>query len=73
MTAPSAPTTGAAFRPCRTSGVYKMPLGMYRSYTPGIDTPITLLWMAKTAYPARFEDIDVTQRAIDYYRGPSSA
>ena len=47
--------------------VYKMPLGMYRSYTPGIDTPITLLWMAKTVYPALFEDIDVTQRAIDYY------
>ena len=48
--------------------VYKMPLGMYRSYTPGIDTPITLLWMAKTVYPALFEDIDVTQRAIDYYQ-----
>lgn len=47
--------------------VYKMPLGMYRSYTPGIDTPITLLWMAKTTYPALFEDIDVTQTAIDYY------
>ena len=47
--------------------VYKMPLGMYRSYTPGIDTPITLLWMAKTTYPTLFEDIDVTQRAIDYY------
>ncbi len=47
--------------------VYKMPLGMYRSYTPGIDTPITLLWMAKTVYPALFEDIDVTQRAMDYY------
>ena len=47
--------------------VYKMPLSMYRSYTPGIDTPITLLWMAKTTYPARFEDIDVTQKAIDYY------
>ena len=48
--------------------VYKMPLGMYRSYTPGIDTPITLLWMAKTVYPSLFEDIDVTQRAIDYYQ-----
>ena len=33
-----------------------------------IDTPITLLWMAKTVYPALFEDIDVTQRAIDYYQ-----
>ena len=48
--------------------VYKCPLGIYRSYTPGIDTPITLLWMAKTVYPALFEDIDVTQRAIDYYQ-----
>ena len=51
----------------QNQSVYKMPLGMYRSYTPGIDTPITLLWMAKTTYPTFFEDIDVTQRAIDYY------
>lgn len=48
--------------------VYKMPLGMYRSYTPGIDTPITLLWLAKTAYPERFEDIDITQETKDYYK-----
>jgi iron complex transport system substrate-binding protein len=39
--------------------VYKMPLGMYRSFTPGVDTPVTLLWLAKTAYPALFEDIDI--------------
>lgn len=48
--------------------VYKMPLGMYRSYTPGIDTPITLLWLAKTAYPELFEDIDITQETKDYYK-----
>lgn len=48
--------------------VYKMPLGMYRSYTPGIDTPITLLWLAKTAYPQKFEDIDITQETKDYYQ-----
>lgn len=48
--------------------VYKMPLGMYRSYTPGIDTPITLLWLAKTAYPERFEDIEITQETRDYYQ-----
>ena len=47
--------------------VYKMPLGMYRSYTPGADTPITLLWLAKTVYPALFEDIDITQEVRDYY------
>lgn len=48
--------------------VYKMPLGMYRSYTPGIDTPITLLWMAKTVYPDLFEDIDITEKTIEYYK-----
>ena len=47
--------------------VYKMPLGMYRSYTPGADTPVTLLWMAKTTYPEQFADIDITEEAIKYY------
>ncbi len=48
--------------------VYKMPLGMYRSYTPGADTPVTLLWLAKTVYPDLFSDIDVTQKAKEYYQ-----
>lgn len=47
--------------------VYKMPLGMYRSYTPGADTPVTLLWLAKTAYPELFEDIDILAETKDYY------
>ena len=45
-----------------------MPLGMYRSYTPGVDTPITLLWLAKTAYPDNYKDIDIIERTIEYYR-----
>lgn len=48
--------------------VYKMPLGMYRSYTPGIDTPITLLWMAKTTYPELFSDIDLENKLKEYYK-----
>ena len=48
--------------------VYKMPLGMYRSYTPGVDTPITLLWLAQTAYPELFEDIDVVAETVKYYQ-----
>ncbi|MBR4132879.1 MAG: ABC transporter substrate-binding protein [Oscillospiraceae bacterium] len=48
--------------------VYKMPLGMYRSYTPGVDTPVTLLWLAKTAYPGLFEDIDITETVKSYYK-----
>ncbi len=48
--------------------VYKMPLGMYRSYTPGADTPVTLLWMAKTTYPEVFADVDITEETIKYYK-----
>lgn len=47
--------------------VYKMPLGIYRSYTPGADTPITLLWLAKSTYPQLFDDIDITKETKDYY------
>ena len=48
--------------------VYKMPLGMYRSYTPGADTPVTLLWFAKTIYPELFADIDIIQETKNYYK-----
>ncbi len=47
--------------------VYKAPLGMYRSYTPGVDTPVTLLWYAKTVYPELFEDVDILQETVEYY------
>ena len=48
--------------------VHKMPLGMYRSYTCGVDTPVTLLWMAKTVYPELFSDIDITAETQKYYK-----
>lgn len=48
--------------------VYKMPLGMYRTYTPGIDTPITLLWFAKTVYPDIFSDVDLVSETRNYYK-----
>ena len=48
--------------------VYKMPLGMYRGFTPGVDTPVTLQWLAKTAYPELFEDIDIITVTKDYYK-----
>ena len=43
-------------------------MGIYRAYTPSADTPITLLWMAKTIYPELFSDIDVTAEAKAYYK-----
>ena len=52
----------------KNGNVHKMPLGMYRSFTPGIDTPITLLWLAMTAYPDLFDDIDIVAETKDYYK-----
>ncbi len=48
--------------------VYKMPLGTYRSYTPGADTPVTLMWMAQKVYPALFKNIDMKKEVRDYYK-----
>lgn len=47
--------------------VYKMPLGVYRTYTPGIDTPLTLEWLAQAVYPDLFSDVDVASDVKDYY------
>lgn len=58
----------SAVKAVEDKAVYKMPLGMYRSYTPGVDTPITLLWLAKTTYPELFADIDITEKTVDYYK-----
>lgn len=48
--------------------IYKMPLGLYRTFTPGADTPLTLLWLAKTLYPARFEDVDLARETKRWYK-----
>lgn len=48
--------------------VYKMPLGMYRSYTLGVDTPVTLLWLAQTVYPELFSDVDILSETKNYYK-----
>lgn len=52
----------------KEDAVDKMPVGMYRSYTCGVDTPVTLLWMAKTVYPELFEDVDITEETKAYYQ-----
>lgn len=48
--------------------VYKAPLGIYRSYTAGVDAPVSLVWWAKAIYPQLFEDIDLSEVAKDYYK-----
>ena len=47
--------------------VYKMPLGTYRTYTPGVDTPMTLEWLAQAVYPEIFSDYNVSEDVSAYY------
>ena len=47
--------------------VYKMPLGTYRTYTPGVDTPMTLEWLAVTLYPELFPEFDLAADVRAYY------
>ena len=47
--------------------VYKFPLGMYRWFPPSSDTPLALMWLAKTIQPEVFADIDIDQEIKDYY------
>ena len=47
--------------------VYKMPLGTYRTYTPGVDTPMTLEWLASILYPELFPEFDLTADVRAYY------
>ena len=55
-------------RAVQEGNVYKNPLGMYRWYPPSSDSPLMLLWMAKTVHPELFEDIDMEQEVKDYYQ-----
>lgn len=47
--------------------VYKMPLGSYRTYTPGIDTPMTLEWLAGNLYPELFPEFQIQEDVKKYY------
>ena len=47
--------------------VYKFPLGMYRWFPPSSDTPLALMWLAKTIQPELFADTDIDQEIKDYY------
>ena len=52
----------------QTGRVYKFPLGMYRWFPPSSDTPLSLMWMAKTLHPDLFADIDLDQMVKDYFQ-----
>ena len=48
--------------------VYKMPLGTYRTYTPGVDTPMTLEWLSVILYPELYPEFDLAADVRSYYQ-----
>ncbi len=51
----------------RNGQVFKMPLASYRTYTPGVDTPLTLEWLALCLYPELFPEFDLAKYVRAYY------
>lgn len=48
--------------------VYKFPLGMHRWWPPSTDVPLSLLWIAKTTYPEKFDDINMQEKTKEFYQ-----
>ena len=49
--------------------VYQMPNGISRWGHPGsLETPLAILWTAKTLYPDRFPDLDMAKEAQNFYK-----
>lgn len=48
--------------------VYKIPIGGYRWDPPGVETPLTVKWVAKIQHPELFADFDMRQETADFFR-----
>jgi iron complex transport system substrate-binding protein len=53
----------------RNNRVYQLPQGISRWGHPGsVETPLAILWTAKTVYPERFEHIDMESQVQNFYK-----
>lgn len=49
--------------------VYQMPIGMSRWGHPGsLETPMAILWTAKTLYPELFSDLNLVKETKNFYK-----
>lgn len=56
-------------RAYREGNIYLLPLGVSRWGHPySIETPLAILWTAKTIYPALFADVDIEKETRDFYK-----
>ena len=55
-------------RAIQNKKVYKMPLGLYRTFTPSPESPLIRFWLAQTLYPKAFADLSRDDIARSYYQ-----
>lgn len=59
----------ASLRAVKNQRVYKMPNGISRwGHQGSLETPLAVLWAAKTFYPDYFQDLDLLQETRDSYQ-----
>lgn len=59
----------AGLKAVKNHEVYQMPNGISRWGHPGsMETPLAILWTAKTLYPDRFKDIDMREETKKFYK-----
>lgn len=52
----------------QNSKVYKIPIGGYRWDPPGVETPLMIKWLAGIQHPELFEDMNMEQELVDFYK-----
>ena len=59
----------ASLQAVKNGKVLPMPNGISRwGHFSSLETPLAVLWTAKTVYPERFEDIDMKTVTRDFYK-----
>lgn len=59
----------ASLRAVKENKVIKMPNGISRWGHPGsLETPLAILWTAKTFYPGKFTDLDMQKETETFYK-----
>jgi iron complex transport system substrate-binding protein len=59
----------SALKAVKNKKVFQMPIGISRWGHPGsIETPLAILWAAKTLYPDLFKDINIRMETRQYYK-----
>lgn len=58
----------AGLKAIKANHVYRIPQGTFQWDRFGTESALQVVWMAKTLYPDKFNDVDLKQMTIDFYK-----